>query len=94
MFLSWPEGIHHDDVILSVTDSAPYMIKAANSLGFFYSKTTHITCFAHAHQRVAEEIREKFNNAYRLVSNVKKVFLKSLLRLDIFKTENSDIFFL
>jgi len=50
MFLLWPEGIRHDDVLLFVTDAAPYMIKAANSLKAFYSKMVHVTCLTHAHQ--------------------------------------------
>jgi len=91
MFLLWSEGIRHDDVLLFVTDAAPYMIKAANSLKALYSKMVHVTCLAHAHHRVAETIRGKFNNVDGLVSNVKKVFLKAPSRLEIFKTEASGI---
>lgn len=32
MFLLWPAGICHDGVLLFVTDAAPFMVKAANSL--------------------------------------------------------------
>jgi hypothetical protein len=67
------------------------MVKAANSLQALYSKMVHVTCLAHAHHRVAETIRGKFNNVDRLVSNVKKVFLKAPSRLEIFKTEDSGI---
>jgi len=76
MFLLLPKGIHQDDVFLSVTDAAPYMMKAANSLKALYSKMAHVTCFAHAHHRITETIHEKFNNLDGLVLNVKKVFLK------------------
>jgi len=51
----------------------------------------HVTCLAHAHHRVAETIREKFNNVDELVSNVKKVFLKAPSCLEIFKIEVSGI---
>lgn len=91
MFLLWPKGIRHDDVLLFVTDAAPYMIKAASSLKALYSKMVHVTCLAHAHHRVAETIRGKFNNVDGLVSNVKKVFVKAPSRLEIFKTEASGI---
>ncbi|KAL4131275.1 hypothetical protein QTP88_008612 [Uroleucon formosanum] len=63
------------------------MIKAANSLKALYSKMVHVNCLAHAHHRVAETIRGKFNNVDGLVSNVKRVFLKAPSRLEIFKTE-------
>lgn len=60
--LLWPEGICHDDVLLFETDAAPYMIKAAYLLKVLYLK------MAHAHHRIAETIRRKFNNVRGLVS--------------------------
>jgi len=51
----------------------------------------HVTCLAHAHHRVAETIRGKFNHVDGLVSNVKKVFLKATSHLEIFKTEATEI---
>jgi hypothetical protein len=67
------------------------LIKVSNSLKALYSKMVHVICFAHAYHRVAETISGKFNNVDRLVSNVKKVFLKAPSRLEIFKTEASGI---
>ncbi|KAL4084125.1 hypothetical protein QTP88_027960 [Uroleucon formosanum] len=32
MFVLWPNGIRHDDVLLFVTDAAPYMVKAGQTL--------------------------------------------------------------
>ena len=59
MFLLWPAGIRQDYVHLFVTDAAPYMIKAANSLKALYSKKVHVTCLAHVHHTVAETIHGK-----------------------------------
>jgi hypothetical protein len=56
MFLLWPEGIRHDDVILFVTDVAPYMIKVANSLKALYSKIVYVTCLAGDNTRVTNAI--------------------------------------
>lgn len=53
MFLLWSDGIRHDDVLLFVTDAAPYMIKAADSFKALYSKMVHIICLAHPHHIVA-----------------------------------------
>eukprot|EP00102_Acyrthosiphon_pisum_P013255 XP_008182769.1 PREDICTED: F-box-like/WD repeat-containing protein ebi [Acyrthosiphon pisum] len=64
--------IRQDYVHLFVTDAAPYMIKAANSLKALYSKKVHVTCLAHVHHTVAETIHGKFDNVDGLVSNVKK----------------------
>jgi hypothetical protein len=38
MFLLWPEGIRHDDVLLFVTDAASYIVKAGKSIKSFYAK--------------------------------------------------------
>ena len=84
------EGIRHNDVLLFVTDAAPYMIKAANLLKALYSKMVHVTCLVHAHHRVVKKICGKFNNADGLVSNVKKVFLKAPARIELFQREAAD----
>lgn len=83
----WPSGVQHDSVLLFLTDAAPYMVKAANSLKALYSKMVHVTCLAHACHRVAEEIRGNFPDVDKLIGNVKKVFLKSPSRVNIFQSE-------
>lgn len=47
MFTLWPNGIRHDDVLLFLSDAAPYMVKAASTIKVLYSKMVHITCLAH-----------------------------------------------
>lgn len=85
MYLLWPNGIQHESVLLFLTDAAPYMVKAAKSIKSFYTKLVHVTCLAHAFHRVAEEIRSQFSEVDRLISTVKKVFVKAPSRTKCFK---------
>lgn len=87
MFVLWPNGIRHDDVLLFVTDAAPYMVKAGRTLQSLYSKMIHLTCLAHGIHRVAENIREKFKKVDKLISKVKQVFLKAPSRVLVLKSE-------
>lgn len=77
MFLLWPEGIKQDDVLFFLTDTAPHMLGAANSLKALYSKMVHVTCLVHGLHKVCEEVRANYPNVDRPVANVKKVFLKA-----------------
>lgn len=87
MALLWPNGDRHDDVLLLVSDAAPYMVKSASVIKVFYSKMVHITCLAHGLHRVAEEVRNMFPKVDKLISNVKKTFLKAPYRTQVFKNE-------
>ncbi|XP_018494524.1 uncharacterized protein LOC100907846 [Galendromus occidentalis] len=68
----WPNGVHHERVLLFVTDAAPYMRKAANALQVLFPRMKHVTCAAHALHRVAEEARLLFPEVDKLVSNGKR----------------------
>lgn len=46
---------------------------------------THVTCITHALHRVAETIRNSYENVDQIISNVKKVFLKAPCRVQIFR---------
>lgn len=74
-----------DLVLLFVTDAAPYMVKAAKGLKVMFLKMIHLTCMAHGIHRVAEDIRNNFRDVDRLISNIKKVFLKAPSRIIKFK---------
>uniref|UniRef100_A0A2S2Q691 Uncharacterized protein n=1 Tax=Sipha flava TaxID=143950 RepID=A0A2S2Q691_9HEMI len=91
MALLWPNGVQHDDILLFVSDAAPYMVKSASVIKVFYSKMVHITCLAHGLHRVAEEIRNMFPKVDKLISNVKKTFLKAPYRVQIFKNEAPEV---
>lgn len=81
----WPNGVLRDCVLIFVSDAAPYMVKAGKTIKVLYPKLEHITCLAHALHRVAEEVRVQFPEVNNLISTIKKVFLKSPYRVQIFK---------
>ncbi|XP_003740992.2 uncharacterized protein LOC100904551 [Galendromus occidentalis] len=83
--LLWPDGVRHAKVLLFVTDGAAYMRKAGSVLQVLFSKMLHLTCAAHAVHRIAEEIRSKFPDVDELISNGKKIFLKSAARVTVFR---------
>jgi len=55
----WPNGMLHNNVLLLLTDTAPYMCmcKAGKMLDTFYPRMVHLTCLVHGFHRVAETIR-------------------------------------
>lgn len=89
--LLWPQGVKYDDVLLFVTDAAPYMVKAGKAIQNLYSKTIHVTCLAHGLHRVAEAVRNQYKTVDELVSNVKKSFLKVPSRIQTLKSIVPDI---
>ncbi|KAL4131839.1 hypothetical protein QTP88_009087 [Uroleucon formosanum] len=91
MNLIWPQGVEHNNVLLLVSDAAPYMVKAGSAIQIFYPKILHVTCLAHALHRVAEQIRIDFPLVDKLISSVKKVFLKCPSRIQIFKNEAPEL---
>lgn len=84
-------GFKKENFLLFVTDAAPYMIKAGKHLTTFYVNMIHMTCLAHAIHRVCEFIRSSFEDVDGLISNCKKIFLKSPARLNAFKEALPDI---
>lgn len=48
LLILWPEGIRRENILLFLSDAAPYMVKAGKSLKIFNPKMEHITCLAHA----------------------------------------------
>lgn len=89
--LLWPGGIHRNDVLLFLSDAAPYMVKAGDTLKVLYTKMVHVTCTAHGLNRVAEYIRIQYPKVDKLVANVKKVFKKAPSRIIKFKTDAPNI---
>lgn len=57
MNISWPEGIKLDDVLLFLSDSAPYMVKSEDAVKNLYLKIIHVICLAYAFYRAAEIVR-------------------------------------
>lgn len=46
----------YDNVLLFLTDTAPYMVKIGSVLKSIYTKMVHATCAAHGIHQIAEEI--------------------------------------
>lgn len=55
-------------------------------LKMLYPKMLHCTCLAHSLHRVSEYIRNGYKDVDKFVSLVKKVFLKSNSRVQIFRS--------
>jgi len=79
--------MQHDNVLLFLSDTAPYIVKAGGVLTNFHSKMIHVTCVVHELHRVAEEIRSQFMTVDKIISSVKRIFIKDPSRLLLFKTE-------
>lgn len=71
-FTLWPNGIHHPDVLLFLSDAAPYMVKAVNCLQDFYPKMVHITCVVYGLHWLTKKIRGQFSKINEPISNTKK----------------------
>jgi len=76
-----PHVIDRNDILLIITNAAPYMIKSVKALNVLYPRMMHLTCL----NRVCEEIRSLFPNVDLLIYNEKKVFSKFTHRNAIFK---------
>jgi hypothetical protein len=51
----------------------------------YFSPTLNVTFLAHMLQRISEKVRELFLNVNTLVNNFKKVFLKALRYVEVYK---------
>lgn len=67
LHILWPQGIKYDNILLFLSDAAPYMIKAGKGIKIMYSKMKHISCLARGLHRVVEEIRKHFSKVDQLI---------------------------
>lgn len=86
-------GVQQEIVLLFTSDTAHYMVKAANSLKALYFKMVHIKCTAHGLHKIAEEIRVKLSAVDKVISSFKKTFQKAPNLVQIFKNEASNLNF-
>lgn len=84
MSILWPQNIQYDDVLLFVTDAAPYIVKAAKSLQKRFTKMIHVTCLVHGLHRVCDTIRASYKEVDSFIANVKKIFAKAPSRTRTF----------
>ena len=83
--------MHYGNVLLVVTDAAPYMVKAMNGVQSLYPKMIHVTCLAHGLHRVAECIRTSYPDVNRLIATGKSIFVKARHRINLFKAMYPEI---
>ncbi|KAL4131518.1 hypothetical protein QTP88_008813 [Uroleucon formosanum] len=84
MYILWGNGVKHNDVLLFVSDAAPYMKKAGDCIKALYPKLIHVTCLAHALHNVCKEVRAHYQDVDQLIGGMKKTFLKCPKRSAIF----------
>ena len=75
-------------VLVLLTDAASYMLKMAKGVAALLPNCIHITCLAHGIHRIAESIRTLYPLVDKLVSQVKKVFVKAASRRSLFQEVN------
>lgn len=61
-------------VLLLLTDAASYMLKAGKTLKTFYKNLIHVTCIAHALNRIAEKVRDLYPELNSLINQGKNCF--------------------
>lgn len=93
MSILWPKGVKHENVLLFLTDAAPYMVKSAVAINVFYPKMIHLTCLAHELHWIGETIRTKFPTVDKLIAEVKKIFLKAPSRVEKLKDMYPNLIF-
>lgn len=87
----YPNSIDENRVLLAYTDAAAYMVAAMQLLKVFYPALVHVTCLAHGINRIAEEVRSQFPMVNKLISTIKKVFLKAPTRVQAFQEQLPDV---
>lgn len=77
--------VPRNNVLLFVSDVAPYMVKAGRTLKVMYPNMIHLTCLAHGLNRLCEYIRILHPLIDSFIANLKKTFLKSPSRVETFR---------
>lgn len=80
-----PNPVPEEKFLVLLSDAAPYMVRVGQNLKLFYSNMVHVTCLLHGINRVAETIRTEFPLVNKLISSVKKVFIKAPLRVQMYR---------
>lgn len=90
MFLLWPDGIRHND-ILFLFDVVLYTKEACNTIKVLYRKIIHVMCLAYRLYTIAEQVCVNYPKVYKLMSSVKQGFLKVPSQTLLFKMVNPGI---
>ncbi|PSN35166.1 hypothetical protein C0J52_23486 [Blattella germanica] len=89
--LIWLNGVKFDNVLLLLTDAAPYMKKAAEGLSVSFPNMIHVTCIVHGLHRVCEQVRALYPEVDKLISIGINVFVKAPMKIDLFEAKNPDL---
>lgn len=78
----WPdiEDTPYNRVKLFISDQAPYMVKSVQAMKKLSPTSMHITCLAHAIQRVAETVRSTHRATDRFIGAFKEILRGSVKR--------------
>lgn len=83
MFLLWPNSIRQNNVLIFLSNVAPYMKKAGETIKVLYSEIINVTYLTHGLYRVTKQVCVHYPKVDKLVSSVKLVFLKTSSRNSI-----------
>jgi len=78
-------GINYDNVVLCLTDQAPACLSGVKKAKKTFKNMKHVTCIAHAMQRVCETIRQNNLKANTFVTKFKELMTNSPKRKREFK---------
>lgn len=78
-------GVKRGNVIMLLTDGAPYMKVAGRILKIWYRRMIHVTCLAHSCHRLGEYVRDLHKMVDRFIAAGKKAFLLSADRKKLFR---------
>ncbi|KAJ4428403.1 hypothetical protein ANN_24423 [Periplaneta americana] len=85
----WPSGVQHDSVLLFLTDAAPHMVKAANSLKALYSKMDLLSR-AEIQGKLAY-IRSNFGFMPRIITSLEQRGCPMSTQIELVKSVVSDL---
>lgn len=84
----WGSSVHYERVRLIVSDQAKYMLLAIKNLKVtgLFPNLSHVSCLAHALQRVCCEIRQNNDEVDQFVGALKETLSKSAQRQQMYKS--------
>ena len=78
-------NVERGNVLLFISDAAPYMIRCGLTLKSLYPKLRHLTCLAHLIHNCSERVRGTFGAIDNLIATVKSATVKNRSRLNMFE---------
>ncbi|KAJ8941331.1 hypothetical protein NQ318_004775 [Aromia moschata] len=86
----WPDRDNSNKVLVMLSDSAAYMLKAGTILSEIFPNMVHVTCAARALNRIAETVKDSFPVVNELIEGVTRIFIKAPIRRNAFKAALPD----